>query len=111
MIELIVTAIVIITVLALIEIVTLFFTLPSNNAPPYVTVLPIFNGDSLFESRLEYLMQKTCGRGNIILVDCSADNYQRDLCRKFINNNPDAVFIHNSELENHLASVFCDNEK
>ncbi len=111
MIELIITSVVVLAVIAIIEIVTLFFTLPADDAPPYVTVLPVFHGDNLFESRLEYLMQKTCGRGNIILVDYSADEYQRDLCNRFINNNPDAVFIPYSELESHLSAVFCGNQK
>lgn len=109
--ELIITAAVILTVVAIIEIVTVLFTLPNHNAPASVTVLPVFYDDKLFENRLEYLMQKTCGRGNIILVDYTADEFQRDLCNCFISNNPDAMFVHHSELEKYLSEIFCKSHE
>lgn len=111
MIEFIISAAVVITVVAIIEIVTILFTLPDRNAPPSVTVLPVFSDDAMFENRLEYLMQKSCGRGNIILVDYSADEYRRTLCSRFIGNNPDAVFIHHSELEKYLSGIFTKSDK
>lgn len=111
MIELIITATVILIVVAVIEIVSVLFTLPNHNAPPYVTVLPVFCDDNHFESRLDYLMQKSCGRGNIILVDYSANEYQRTLCGHFIENNPDAVFVHQNELKAYLSQVFTEHHE
>lgn len=112
MLEFIISAAVILTVMAIIEIITLLFTLPNHNAPPYVTVLPVFCDDNLFENRLDYLMQKSCGRGNVILVDYSANEHQRNLCERFVENNPDAIFIHQQELKKYLSKTFSQiNEK
>ncbi len=103
---LIITAAVILAVVAIIEIVTVFFSLPVDSAPPYVTVLPVFADDKLFERRLEYLMQKGCGRRSAILVNYTADPHQTELCRRFVHDNPDAVFISKEELERFFTGVF-----
>lgn len=107
----IITAAVILAVVAIIEIVTLFISLPTDNVPPYVTVLPVFADDKLFDKRLEYLMQKGCGRRNAILVDYTADTRQQELCRKFVENNPDAVFIPHTQLREIFSKTFSDSEK
>lgn len=103
---LIITAAVILAVVAIIEIVTVFFSLPVDSAPPYVTVLPVFADDKLFERRLEYLMQKGCGRRSAILVNYTADLHQTELCRRFVHDNPDAVFISKEELERFFTGIF-----
>lgn len=92
--------------IALIEIVTIF-SLPTDNAPPYVAVLPVFADDRYFQQRLEYILQKGCGRTNIIIVDYSADSFQSELCRQFVNDNPDAVFISHTELEKYFSETFA----
>ncbi|MBR3969687.1 MAG: hypothetical protein IKJ87_01210 [Ruminococcus sp.] len=109
--EIIITSAVILTVIAIIEIVTLFFSLPAENAPPYVTVLPVFCDDELFDRRIEYLMQRGCGRRSVIIIDYSATDSQKKLCRRFIENNPDAVFVRHDELEGYFSSVFLAAEK
>ena len=102
----IVIAAVILAFIAIIEIITLF-ALPTDNAPPYVTVLPVFANDRYFHQRLEYILQRGCGRTNIIIVDYSANSTQLELCRQFINDNPDAVFISHNELEKYFAETFA----
>lgn len=102
----IITAAVVLSVVAVIEIVTVFFSLPKGSTPPYVTVLPVFDSDKDFERRLEYIMQKGCGRRNIIIVSYTADSRQKELCRKFIHDNPDAVFISHTELESLFSRTF-----
>ena len=92
--------------IAMIEIISLF-SLPANNAPPYVAVLPVFADDKYFRQRLEFILQKGCGRTNIIIVDYSADDVQQELCRQFVRDNPDAVFISHEELEKYFAETFA----
>lgn len=95
---------VMLAVIAIIETVMLF-SLPTDNAPPYVEVLPVFADDRYFQQRLEYILQK--GRTNVIIVDYSASDLQKELCRQFVNNNPDAVFISHTELEKYFAETFA----
>lgn len=109
--EIIITMAVILAVIAIIEIVTHFFAINSAGSPPYVTVLPVFSDDVLFNMRLEFLMRKGSGRQRIILVDYSADNHQKELCIAFVHNNPDAVFIHYTEMKNFFAEIFAFHEK
>ncbi|MBQ9139187.1 MAG: hypothetical protein IJX61_01060 [Ruminococcus sp.] len=109
--EIIITAAIILAVIAIIEIVTLFFSLPADNAPPYVAVLPVFSDDVLFDMRLEYLMRKGCGRQRVILVDYTANEHQTELCKSFLQNNPDAVFIHYSEIQKFFSETFAFHEK
>ncbi|MDE6520503.1 MAG: hypothetical protein K2N27_11865 [Ruminococcus sp.] len=107
----IITVAVVLGVIAFIEIISLFFTIPLENSPPYVTVLPVFSEDEQFQQRLEYIMQKSCGRINIIIVDYSANPLQKELCRQFTEDNPDAVFISSNELEKYFAETFAISEK
>ena len=51
----IITAAVILAVIAIIEIVNLFTDISIDGAPAYVTVLPVYADDKLFDMRLEYL--------------------------------------------------------
>ncbi len=95
---------VILAFIALIE-TAMLFSLPTDNAPPYVEVLPVFADDRYFQQRLEYILQK--GRTNIIIVDYSADNLQKELCQQFVSSNPDAVFISHTELEKYFAETFA----
>lgn len=101
----IVTA-VILAVIALIEIIT-FFSVSPKKTPSYFTVLPVFADDKYFQQRLEYILQKSCGRTNIIIVDYSADNNQTELCRQFVDDNPDVVFISHEELQKYFAETFA----
>ncbi len=107
----IISAAVILAVVALIEIVSLFTDLSNEGTPAYVKVLPVFSDDKLFDMRLEYLMRKSGGRQKIVLVNYSADDRQSELCNSFIRNNPDAVFIHYSEMKNFFAEIFAFHEK
>ncbi|MCM1133870.1 MAG: hypothetical protein NC340_10425 [Ruminococcus flavefaciens] len=102
----IITVAVILAVIALIEIIALF-SFPTDNAPPYVTVLPVFADDRNFQQRLEYILQKGCGRTNIIIVNYSANDSQLELCRQFVEDNPDAVFISCTELQKYFAETFA----
>ena len=108
----IITAAVILGVIALIEIVTLLFLTPIKSAPAYVAVLPIFADDPELSERLEYLSLKGCGRRRIILVNYSADAEQDMLCRQFAGNSPDTLYISAMELEKTLREIFtCDTVK
>lgn len=107
----IIASAVILAVIALIEILTIMFSLPSEDAPPYVTVLPVFGEDRNFSARLEYILKKSCGRTNIIIVDYSANDEQRKLCSQFVRDNPDAVFIYHNELEKYFAETFAIYKK
>ena len=107
----IITAAVILAVIAIIEIVNLFTDISIDGAPAYVTVLPVYADDKLFDMRLEYLMRWGCGRRKVVLVDFSANNRQIDLCSRFVDNNPDAAFIHYTEMKNFFAEIFAFQEK
>ncbi|MBQ3139297.1 MAG: hypothetical protein IJB68_07300 [Ruminococcus sp.] len=109
--EIIITAAVVLAVIAIIEIVTHFLAINSTSSPPYVTVLPVFSDDELFVMRLEFLMRKGSGRQRVILVDYTADNQQKELCSAFIHTNPDASFIHYTEMKNFFAEIFAFHEK
>lgn len=101
-----ITAAVILSVIALIEVVTFFFSIPVKGAPAYVSVLPVFRGDKDFRDRLEYISRKSCGRTRIILVGYSADEEQEMLCRQFVRDEPDAVYISGDELEKFFEEIF-----
>lgn len=107
----IITSGVILGVIAIIEIINLFTDLHKNDSPACLSVLPVFSEDALFDSRLEYLMRKGCGRQRIIFVDFSANKRQTDLCRSFIHNNPDAVFLDSSEMQNFFSEIFAIEKK
>ncbi len=94
----IVTAAVILAVIALMELVTLFAALPGDGLKLYISVLPVFGEDGNFSSRLEQIMRTGCGRKSVILVDFSADEEQRELCRQFARDNPDCEFVTQQEL-------------
>lgn len=94
----IVTAAVILAVIALMELVTLFAALPGDGLKLYISVLPVFGEDGDFSVRLEQIMRKGCGRKSVILVDFSADDEQRELCRQFARDNPDCEFVTEKEL-------------
>lgn len=94
----IVTAAVILAVIALMELVTLFAALPGDGLKLYISVLPVFGDDEDFSVRLEQIMRRGCGRKSVILVDFSADDEQRELCRQFARDNPDCEFVTEQEL-------------
>ena len=82
--SILITAGVIMAVIAIIEIVNVFFRLPcKKSTPAYVTVLPVFERDSFFQQRLEQLALKSGGRSRLIIVDYSASDSQLGLCRQF----------------------------
>lgn len=105
----IITAAVILGVIALIEIVTLLFISPVRSAPAYVAILPVFADDNELRERLEYLSLKGCGRRRIILVNYSASAEQDILCEKFMSNSTDSLYIHANELEKTLREIFAGN--
>lgn len=106
-----ITGAVILLVIAAIEIVSIFFSLPKRYAPPYAAVMPVFADDDNFVQRLEYIMQKGCGRRNIIIVDYSATAEQSELCSRFVRDNPDAVFISHEQLTENFRKFFTISEK
>ena len=95
----IITAAVVLAAICIIEIVSYFVTAPLSGTPAYISVLPVFENDEELSERLEYLAIKSCGRRRVIIVDYSASSEQSELCRGFVNNSPDAVFISAEELE------------
>ncbi len=103
---LIISAAVILAVIALIGTFSLFVALPAEAAPPYAAVLPVFAEDTCLRERLEYLSMKGSGRLNIVIVDYSATPEQAELCRRFVHSSPDAVYINASELEKYFSYIF-----
>lgn len=104
--EILITAAVLLAVIAVIEIVTYFLTVPLNSSPAYTAVLPILSQDEKLNERLEYLALRSCGRRCVVLVDYDAAPEQAELCRQFVRNSPDAVFIPSSELEDYFRRTF-----
>ena len=102
----IITAALVLAVIAVIGIVSLFVALPSEAAPAYAAVLPVFPGDDSLPERLEYLSMKGSGRRRVILVDYGATCEQAEMCRRFVQSSPDAVFISASELEKLFSEIF-----
>lgn len=103
-----VTAAVVIAVIALIEIVTLFFRLPyKGTSPPYITLLPVFAEDSYFSIRLDRLAARSCGRSDVYIVIFSATDIQKELIAAFSKENPDSVIIYHEELEKILSKTFA----
>lgn len=98
---------VILGIIAVTEIMLIFFSLPRGNTPAYLAILPVFSEDSEFDERLDHIAQKGCGRRNIILVNYTANPHQIELCNRFVHNNPDAVFIKHEEIENFFAKTFA----
>lgn len=101
-----ITAAVITGVIAMIAIVTYFCAFPIGGTPDSVVLLPVFGDDKELPMRLERLMRRTDSR-RVILVDYSADAAQTELCRHFVSNEPDAVFISHKNLEKILAKTFA----
>lgn len=108
---LIILSAIVLGIIAVTEILLIFFSLPHGNSPAYLAILPVFSEDSAFEERLDHIAQKGCGRRNIILVNYTADSRQIELCSHFIHNNPDAVFINHEEIENFFAKTFAIEPK
>ena len=104
--SIIITAAVILAVICIIEIVLFFLSSPAAGTPAYVSVLPVFENDTELSERLEYLAIKSCGRRKVVIVDYSATPEQEEMCRGFVKNSPDAVFIPASELEKTLKEMF-----
>lgn len=107
----IITAAVVLTAICIIEIVSYFVTAPLSGTPAYISVLPVFENDEELSERLEYLAIKSCGRRRVIIVDYSASSEQSELCRGFVNNSPDAVFISAEELEKTMRELFTNNSQ
>lgn len=108
---LLVTAAVIVGVIAIIEIVTMFFRLPLKcSGPAYVMILPVFAEDSCFPERLDQLAARSCGRTNVIIADYSSTVQQKELISQFARENPDAVIISHDELEKILSKMFAIEE-
>lgn len=104
--NIIISVAVVLAVIALIEIISLIFSIRKENIRTYTVILPIFAKDSDFPIRLE-----TCRRSDVILVDYSATPLQKELCKKFLNDNPDAVIISKNELEKYFSETFAISEE
>ncbi len=103
-----ITAAVVLAVIALIEIVTLFFRLPYKGAdPPYIMLLPVFKEDNDFSLRLDRLAARSCGRSDVYIVIFSADSEQLELINAYSRDNPDSVIISHEELEKILSKTFA----
>lgn len=102
----VITAAVILAVVALIEVVTLFLVKPDPAAPPYIELLPVFEEDKFFQRRLEYLGQRCGGRTSLIIADISATKEQLELCRRLAEESPDTVIITMAQLEELLRERF-----
>ena len=99
----IITAAVILAVIALIEIVTLFCAKPFGK-PVYIAIIPVFAEDSDLPLKLERLALRSLPTA--ILLDISATEKQLQICRQFVRDNPAAEIVPYSEFENYLAHTF-----
>ena len=103
----IITAAVIVFVIALIELITFFFGSPAGGIPASAEVLPVFAEDTELAERLSYLSVRSCGKKRIIIVDYSADPEQDAICRHFVRNEPYAEYISCDDLKKKFAEIFA----
>lgn len=99
----IVTAAVILAVIALIEAVTIFCARPFGK-PVYIAVVPIIGEDSDLPERLERLSLRSVPAA--VLLDISATEEQLQMCRQFVRDNPAAEIVPAEVFSDYLARTF-----
>lgn len=105
----VITAAVILAVVAIIEIVTLFLIKPDPAAPPFIELLPVFAEDEHFPARAEFLAKRCGGRTSLIIVDISGTPEQLELCKQLTGCSPDTILVSLPELENALRGIFAQD--
>lgn len=104
----IVTAAVILAVIALIEIVTLFCAKPFGK-PVYIAVIPIFSEDGDLPAKLERLAMRSLPAA--VLLNVSATEEQLQICRQFVRDNQAAEIVNAQDFEEYLARAFGIREE
>ncbi|MDE5946676.1 MAG: hypothetical protein K2G63_05185 [Oscillospiraceae bacterium] len=104
------TAILIITVIAVAEGISLFSEcIFRNKKASYYAFIPVISNDDTLRERISQTLEET--NADIILINCNADSVHTEYCEKFCLNNENAIFLSPEELENYFSELFAMNNK
>lgn len=104
------TAILIITVIAVAEGVSLFAEcIFKNHRECYYALIPVVAGDDSVRERIADTLEQT--DADIILLDCGAGTIHRDFCERFCLNHENAVFLAPDELKGYFSESFAIMQK
>lgn len=102
----VVTVILVITVIAVVEGVSLFAdVILKTDSQSYYAVIPVMPDDISLKERIYDVMEDT--DANIILLDCGANEVNEKFCRNFCINHENTVFLTPSELQNYFSKSFA----
>ncbi|MDD6344754.1 MAG: hypothetical protein PUA51_00790 [Oscillospiraceae bacterium] len=100
------TAILIITVIAVAEGVSLFAEcIFRNRRECYFAVIPVMADDDSLRERISDALEQT--EADIILLNCGADSVHTEFCERFCLNHENAVFLAPDELEKYFSESFA----
>lgn len=95
------TAILIITVIAVVEGVSLLAEcIFKNRKESYYAVIPVIENDDTLRERLSDTMEQT--NAYIILLDCGTDTVHTEFCEKFCIDHEKAVFLSPTDLSGYF---------
>lgn len=104
------TAILIITVIAVAEGISLFAEcIFKNRSENYFAVIPVVSGDDTLRERISDTLEHT--DADIILLDCGAGIIHKDFCERFCLNHENAVFLAPEELKKYFSESFAITQK
>lgn len=104
------TAVLIITVIAVAEGVSLFAEcIFRNQKEHYYAVIPVIPGDDSLRERISGTLEQT--DADIILLDCGAGTIHKDFCERFCLNHENAVFLAPDELKKYFSESFAIMQK
>lgn len=108
----IIVSVLILTVIAVIEAVSLFYKSKHRiKKLAFAAVVPVFPDDGDLRQRLDYLSDKLSGGAyyieEIILINYGATAGQLEICREFCDENKNAVLTDPASLEKILSKTFA----
>jgi len=104
------TAILIITVIAVAEGVSLFAEcIFKNRRECYYALIPVTADDDSLRERISDALEQT--NADIVLLDCGADFIHKEFCERFCLNHENAVFLNPSELQKYFSEPLKDSIK
>ena len=114
--NIIAAALAVLTVIAVIEAVSLFYKASKRiKKLAFAAVIPVFPNDGDLRERLEYLNEKlSCGSyyiEEIIIINYGATVQQLEICRSFCYENKNAVLTDPASLEKILSKTFAIDRK
>ncbi len=114
--NIIVTSLLVLTVIAVIEAVSLFLKpVKREGKPAFAAVIPVFPDDTELRERLSYLSEKLSGGTyyfeEIIIVNYGATTAQLEECRAFCDIHESALITDPASLEKILSKTFAIGHK